>query len=703
MQDEIISLCIPAFNYIENKIDNKLWRIADFSQKEKIFRKATYTEKGDDEFLPRKINVGWKDVETFYANIFSWSVNESNIVRSEKYVKRPIEIIRLDDSILLNHNNDITIRNLLYKGINGNKYLADEFLLVINQDGNFYEVMHCKLKMFNNNFIDKIAVQKTCQDITKVIHTVNIYTISYNDVLSTEGLNINYSCDETAPIRYFYNKLEFPRATRKFYLREPEDYAKAFISKYVRAKKDVLELTIKDIKKITNVIQQTLNNKEEISAFYAATEYDIHDVEYALNNLSKETIDVYLKNEKLSEIVEKSLLENQEVRDEYLKQAEKIWLDEQNELKVSVEENIVKTKLELKKIENQVNEVVKALWEHNLVSDELNNKINQLTVERDSLKSEIEKLKSDAQSELASFQENVIKLASITALTKNAGNNVVNQDEILHISGLLNECIDEAYADNLADFIDDLNDNLKCFGISKKYSEALASYVVSSIVAKKQLIVCGGKSEVLANALSYLISKNDAEQLFLPVGFTNINTIVNKINNMERKVILLHNFIDTYNESIFSTIIKLCSDKILIFNCEDYQTYLNLPKHWSQYATYISIIDIFEKPTGEELLFGEFNLEIFNDTIDIPEIKLCDDKIIKSMLEIDSLYLPNIHALNEVYQISVSDELNSLDIKYFIIKNILIVNPHIISIFDFESVGISSKKQKKYFNGIVYE
>lgn len=42
-----------CFYYTENRTDNKLWRIADFSEENRGFIKANYTEKGDNEYLPR--------------------------------------------------------------------------------------------------------------------------------------------------------------------------------------------------------------------------------------------------------------------------------------------------------------------------------------------------------------------------------------------------------------------------------------------------------------------------------------------------------------------------------------------------------------------------------------------------------------------------------------------------------------------------
>lgn len=669
------SLCIPGFNYAENKIDSKLWRIADYSPETREFYEAVYTEKGANEFLPIKIYAKKKDIETYNAEIFSWSVNENNIVESSKYKEKPIEIIKLENSLLKQHNSDITIREILYKGIKVHPYLSDEFLLVVNEDNDTYDVLLCNKKMFANYNSDLLFVQRMCEDISKIIHTVNLYTINKLDLIDTERVRIKYSQDEDADIRFFYRKLDLPTVIRKLYLREPSNYSRAFVSKYTKINKGILKVSNSDIKKLLFIIETALNDRKEIESFFKETEFQLLDVEYAMKQLSDEIIEIFMKDNEFLQIVENNINSSPKIRDEYLKQAKNIWIEEQNELKFIIEENIELCKSELDKYENELTQTTRKLEEENTEIISLLNEKNELIAECDKAKKDIEKLKIDAQLEISNFQENILKLASITAFTDINQNR--DSNSYIHIKGedLVGDT--SIYADNLEDFISDLSDNLSTYGINKNYSYGLASFIVSNIIAKKQIIVCGGKSEIIANSLSGLICKKTADQMILSVGSVDILAIVNKIKEMEAKVVLLYCFLETYNESIFLSIVKLCPDKIIIFSCEDEQTYSNLPIHWCQYVSYISPIKVFSCPNKGELLLGEFDVKIFETVTDCVDVKSNIRKFLKPILSRDLL---NMYQLQSTYEISekyskIGDDI--VHIKFNLIENIMLSNSEI--------------------------
>lgn len=672
MTQKKYSLCIPSFDYGDYTNSNRILRIADYDYKERKFVPARYTEFRDVEYYPKHIHANPKDRIPYELHTYMWVSTKGNNDKVQTITNKVdislYEIVKLDANRLSNHNDDSSIRKLLYSEINVTDYLSNEFLLVVNESEDAYEALVCSKKALVNNH-NKLVVKQICDDISKSIHTVPIISINKNDVLDTAHLKINYSFDEIAPVRFFYNKAFLPEKERMLHLREPKDYATALLSRYTKINKELLAITKNERKQIIDKVETISADIEFIKEFFKETNYDLRTIENSLEFLSKDVLDVLSEKDDLNLLIDKMLYKNPDFVLKCEKKAEKNWETNSGRLKDEMTKELsqLSTKKELYK--ERLKELETKAREKELV-------INAFKEQEQQLKFQISTLKEDADKEIKYFQNNLVKLATMTTFSNEKKDE--NTNEIVYISGdeINGEFVDEEFRDVIVTFADDLQDNLERSGMrvkSEDFSKGCSHFLTSAILSKKSIIVCGLYSDKVANSISALISGKNADQFILPAGYTNIRSIVDRINAVDNRVVLLHCFLDNYNESIFNAINKLCTNKILIFSCEDDLNYANFPVHWSRYSVFLSLNEMFYLLENNSILnAGSYSIDMLysNSKSEIDLDKYND----KFALFYDDKSL-NRSALKTVSDLCVSgikiDE-DSTKINLFILIHILL-------------------------------
>lgn len=633
MSVERYSLCIPYINYVDGKVDKYIWRIADFDSENNRFTKAIYSDREEsvsiEEFHPKKIRAKPFDLNPYKIEFRRWQALQGDnglYTESERLATTPIEIIFYAGIDLEKHNSDSDIRTVLHNGISLLEYIGEHFLLAVNKTSTHYEALFCSKKDFSS-VSGKFRIEKSCQDMLRTRHSFDLYSISKDDVIDTSDLNIYFSQDEKVPVRYFYSYLEVERLERKIFLRNPEDYAKAYISKYLKNKTDVFKITKSDARKMVGIVDDALRNREEFEVFFKETGFKFSDVEYALRNLADDVQEMYLQSDNFSQVVERSLLKDPVVLEKCIEEAKKVWLAENDEQRKELEQSLQSRQSELEELRRSCEHLLSDIAKNKLIKEKVQSEKDAIEQEYKNTDAKLEQIKKDIGSELEHFQNDIVHLAAISALS--SGNSspvsVNGSPQPIYLSGdpVLND--DSVTADNVKEFTDDLQVNLMIYGMNQDYAYGFSQFVVSSIACRKHFIVCGSKSEDVANSLSLLLQSKYADQIFLPSGFTDISSLISEINSMDGRIIILHNALETYSESIFLAVVKMCEEKIVLFSCEDETVYFNLPSHWGQYAAFLTPDTIWGMTKPDELLTGTFDYAIFfNTIIDLDSTKHLD-------------------------------------------------------------------------------
>jgi hypothetical protein len=181
----------------------------------------------------------------------------------------------------------------------------------------------------------------------------------------------------------------------------------------------------------------------------------------------------------------------------------------------------------------------------------------------------------------------------------------------------LSKKVTESSIRDISELVDDMQDNLIAFGAKTEYSYDLAVYIATSIILRKNIIVCGNKTIEIANSVSLILEKQCAKEIYLPLGFTDISMLISLINQTNNLVFTIYGALDSFSDNVFLSISKFCKGKIIFFACEDIDTYQPFPSYWVSYASYIYPNSIWDYATDDELhssLFNVFEREINLDS-----------------------------------------------------------------------------------------
>lgn len=677
MNNEKFSLCIPCYNYIENRVDNLMWRIADFSSENNVLYPAVYTVDGDNEYLPRKLSVNAYSVQQFKPSIYRWSRNEKLKVRSNDTEICPMEIVKLSDSILENHNTDIKIREILYTGIPFYEHISNDFLLVVNEDDNYYEALKFKRTMSCISDKNMFKIEKICQDMLRATHKVELITFLKKDVIDTQESNIRSGAYTYAPIRCFYKYLDLPRASREFELREPRDYAKAFVSKYVKTRQEVLATTNKDRQRLSNIIDIALHDKKEIADFYRETGYSSLDMEYGLSDLKTDVIEILVGSNSFSKIIEDIFLRSEDLKTNFIDIAKKLWVAEATELMVSIEKDIQDRDDKLKKSTIEYTSLLNKIDKIKLETTEIENKYTSKEQEFHELNNRLEEVKSNIQRELNKFQTDIVHLAAMSALSNTQATQQLTKIGFILQKGVELDDLEFDAPDTLKTFAEDLQENLEISGIISDVTAAVSQIIACTLVSGRNLIL-DANSDNVSDAISSLLDGNHATKIFITDSIVDVKALIENINSISSRAVLIHGLLNTFNERMFVTLSQLCKEKFLIFACEDVDTFDALPSHWWKYATLLSLRSTVTIHTEEKYMsyrIGETLFENDKDSnFDVEDIKRTISKYIKSN------NLPHVQALAIRQLFSISKK----HLKDFSIMQKYLFTDETVDIEDFE-------------------
>lgn len=454
------------------------------------------------------------------------------------------------------------------------------------------------------------------------------------------------------------------------------------------------ELLIKDEKKkIINNISKEFNEKlkereKKLSEIIKNKEKEIRDLNSSIDSIKKKfALEIEEKEIEVLKLKEYNLAKERKFNLELEKLNRKI-----DDLEQKLEKSIIKLE-EAKRIsdrkEEEINrlsylledkydrfdEYAKSRWETE--NNELQSKnksldmeIKNLEVYKQCIEEEIFMLKKDKENieitinslehrskEFISNIDYIINRIRKTHTNKEDTYEIKDNlsSRINHIKSILIEENPEVKED-IFDFIDDLSDNFECMGIGNNYTYNLAKYTYASIANKMGLFVVGYNNRLFADAISYTICNSSADIVVIPPGFTDSKELINIVNNITSKVVLIENAIDNIAESVYMPLIKENKNKILIFSMESSENINIISKSVFNYLMVVDLDSILESEQNEELYACIVHEDIFKTDKDNTGRKT---KLLKGFRDI--LDLSNISIIKMMEVINIINSLDSED------------------------------------------
>lgn len=646
-------------DYNTHEIRNFVNRIADFDTVNDSFIPAKYSDwykKDIENYNPHKIRAFANTLTPYIPEIRSWhTISGINSHTGEPFIntesnftgQHPIEILFLSDIDLDKHNSDSEIRSILQKGIEIPPYTTDEFLIVTNKSNNVFESLLCNKKTFQNiSNSNTFRVEKHCTDMFRTIHHIKLYTFNEFDMLDTSVCSIFDAEGQQMPIRYFHKHLTLGREERKFFLRNPEDYAKSYISKYIKNNKEILKITKSEAQKWVTMIEEAFSNSCEIDSFFDQTGFKTSDVEYALRHVSNEVKEFYLQDDDFFKIISANLSEDPDLVKLCKEEIKKQWLVEQDDFKKEILSQIDTLQDDLSELEENKSHIEQTIDECIIKRDELMAICEKLQGQNEELEKKSDNITIKTAQQLKRFQNDIVELATLSGFCNTS---TVETAQPYIVQTAINSPMCKSEIEDIDCFIDDLQDNLITYGLKNEYSYDYALFITAAMVIQKNIVVCGSKSNEIGNAVSLLMQNGKSPvEIQLPLGWNNIGKIIEIINNSDNEVFIIHGALDTINTSILSSVSKYCIGKTVFFSCEDPDTFNIIPRQLGNYVAFISTDSAWGIASEDDLRFGEFKIHNVNIQTNKAQFEFIKD--VEEVENIKTLYQNNATIVTSAYQ-----------------------------------------------------
>lgn len=630
MEYKRCSLCISSCESNNFQSNNFTWRLADFNFHTQCFENVQYLSPDwpdMDTYSPKRIYAPPHTIKQMKADVRYWDAFESDrlpLIRSDLATDIiPFELIFAPELKTISEISVEEVQGILFLGITLPEYVGEQFCLVLQNKSDLFEVLVCDINDFS--LVDgKYRIKKLIHDLITTKTHLPLEQINKFDVFYSSASEISTREDESISGRLFYRRLDFEFSGKRFPMRKPEHYAPAYINKYLATKKDVLDLTKRETQKLSDSILVALKSQEEIQGFYDGLDLDQDEMLFSFEQLADEIRNLYLEQDMLSRIVERCLLADPKVYEKCVEVAESQWLLNNKEMKTQAMEELELIKKEQKQVTHELHLLKDDVQKTKKYHESLLQKKEQLHLEAKILEGKNDDIRTNIVAELKDFQDDIVHLAAMTAFSSPSVKNTGR--DFLWIEGARRGNSPEEIS-SISDFSEELDENLRTLGMKPDISFDYSEFITSAILTENHFIVCGGCGENIANSLSYLLDSQSAGRIFL--DNTSISSFHSQIQSVKNHVIIIYNALNTFNEGLFLSAVKLCLNKVLFFVCEDRQTYEQFPVHWGNYAIFLFPEEFCFAENDNEVSSSEFDLN--NATYEKEKEEVAKNKDLRKM------------------------------------------------------------------------
>ncbi|CDM70054.1 hypothetical protein CM240_2937 [Clostridium bornimense] len=281
------------------------------------------------------------------------------------------------------------------------------------------------------------------------------------------------------------------------------------------------------------------------------------------------------------------------------------------------------------------------------------------------------KIEKDIDNELKLFKDNIVHSVAMTGIIES----IIPTSNNIEISSVQSDlCLIEdidtmvnlEVRNDIDDLVDDLADNLRIMGVSNDYNYPLADIIIASIATNTSLIVNDSADE-LSDAISYVIDGKPSSKLYFPSNYNNLNQLIDRINSINSKVLLIEGVLDSLNINAYSILTKHCKNKLFIFTVNNSVDIKYIQNIVSNYSLFINTSNYLEVPTDNTLYKYKFDYNKIRNEYSAD--KLSDVyKVIKRNFGNDiTLSNKSLVTLSKVLSMkNISIDFNNLIIKDYI-------------------------------------
>ena len=499
--------------------------------------------KGDaqsEESYPKVIKVRSGSSERILEFGYSdWWLSEHGVYHSEPNSSYTVYEVTFPLS-----SKDCDIRSEFKDGIVLPQGIGNQFFIVFDKDDERYEAIFCKKSDFcvrNGKYYveDKIA------DLVHTTHYWNKYWIQKNKVYPNREDNIICGSDFLSLERYILLDTQTGSPHGRFYVYDFNDYFPLFISKFLRQRHSGVEYTKAQIKKIAEIIEQSLSDAEYIKSFFLHSGYELDEVHSLLRSRKDDILSYFQRLDDIDSVLLDVFRESEEISDAFIKCAAEKWLSQKNEERTQIENKMNELNKTLQQVNNQIDDrkteldrVVEAIkfGEEQLIEQ---------TKQHDSIKLGMSEYLADFDMQVHSKVNDIILFKNMFAQSENSGNQVRvhiyrNNDDDGQYESI--EC------DSYGELEALLSYNLRAAGFQSQYSEDMSRFFLSMKYFGCALALSGSFYMQFADTVSRLYEGKPAVIVTVPTGYQDIAAIVDAIVSVQETVVVVENVIDSFSD-----------------------------------------------------------------------------------------------------------------------------------------------------------
>lgn len=584
-----ISLCI-TYAFKDDKDDKpkkSLYRIADYEHE--CFYEVDTTKLSDstDKFYPKYLRcLPQEELPYYQPVVYEWKAKPTKNglagkSTTESFPNNHIKVfeIIIDAELIAK---DIEQKSLaLRRGISFPEGVADNILIAIEQECEFYHAVYCNKSDFKC-INGKYYIKNNIEDILHTKHSLDVYCFNEDDIINTS--NFWYFRDEKnkrVETRYFYKfPVLPPEPDRKLALYSCEEYLPLYLKKYLKKYAEESGLTKTNIKKTVTIVREALSNELEMKEFFSDFGYNLSDFEERLPYYEDEIVEFLNGSGFLDNIITRILVENDEIKGKLYSCAKKEWLEQADQEREQAE-------LLLKEYEKKNSVVLKK-------KEELESMCLQLEEQYKQLSEQYSNTEVAMNTTINEFEKHIGEYLADSVVYKMFNQSKVSriaEEQDTGIMLMYPDCdkgIEKKTVSDVSKACKVLEFNLKIIGMSSQYSMILSNIFIASNTVYKSLIVSGEYARVIADAFAYSIDGSAATRITLTNTTVNYKEVHNAVKNAPGKVILVENVLDTCNELTYVSLNKDFQNKLLVFNIENETTFSILSKSLWNYGLLIN-------------------------------------------------------------------------------------------------------------------
>lgn len=606
MNNPKISLCLAYPNY-NNPGTQILFRVADYYPDDDILYEISFH---DDRYsdTPKRIGAHPRDVSPGLTALREWEYDNDDIgrTRSYNYAGNIYEIVFPEELKNIAYSDTNEIRRILSEGFTLDDNISSNILIAIGKSGSHNALLLCRKRDLKKTDTGLYAIVSNKRDMLHSVHHLEEYDILDSSIIDTSSCRISLPGGYKAPTRYFYNSTTLPESVGIFHPIVFSKYIPTFISNYIKKHKATLQFNLNDIRKITDILDLILDDHEYIEDFFKITGYTQEQLGNILPQYKQTIIESFLSESSIDAILQQCLLQDKDMHKHFIEIVRTSWLEEKSEEKQKVLEQLETLKKSCLECES---DLIEKTEKKNTISAEL------FELEKDIISNQekLSKIRSDIETELKEFSDNIVHNSALLAVAQSVNNTSTATDiDLITLGSNISDAPD--FLTDHDDFQESLADNLITIGYDDSVADEMAQLISYSICEHLPILV---------NANEDAIAKCIAAMFGTAVTVINLSNsmrpseYISAIQNTNNTVILVNGAFSGFSIEHFNSIRYRFANEgyITLFSISSADVGL-IPRTVHENSMYLECGHGYSYSSPQKLMFYNSHYSIFLKSYD---------------------------------------------------------------------------------------